>query len=177
MLEIINEDVLTQISEVIVITNDGSPHTDALDKSDFLEINAENGIPHPDSVKHAGKILDRLLSAPPCSISCVYKLDDMNFNKMRASVLLAGMVTLLVQAGYHAIVAPVSSHLPTAHWRSEFIFRAVRGIRLLKPELSAQQVFFIVTQAIHFYTPHQSVADALGGPKWSKLLQQYDQIA
>lgn len=177
MLEIIHEEWQTHISEVIVITNDPSPHADAFDKADLLALNADNGIPHPASVKHAAKILDRLLHAPPRTISCVYKLDDMNFNKMRASLLLAGMVALLVQAGYHAIVAPVSSHLPTAHWRSEFIFRAVRGIRLLKPELSSEQVFFIVTQAIHFYTPDKALADDLDDGKWHKLVQQYDQIA
>jgi hypothetical protein len=112
-------------------------------------------IPHIDSVKHACNVLQYLLSGPPRTLRCVYQLDGLQFSEMRSSVLRAGIVALAVRAGHHAIVSPISTHLPTAHWRSEFIFRAIRGIRLIKPELSEQEMLDTVTREIHFY-PQQA---------------------
>ncbi|MES2491562.1 MAG: hypothetical protein V4607_17385, partial [Pseudomonadota bacterium] len=68
---------------------------------------------------------------------------------------------------HHALIAPVSTRLPTAHWRSEFIFRAARGIRLIRPDLSEHQVVFLVTQAIHFYAQQSAENQAAGN--WYKV--------
>jgi hypothetical protein len=165
-----------QISEVILITNDASPHPDALEAADLLALHSNNGIPRIESVKHASKVLAALLNEPPRAIGCIYKLDNLQFSEMRASVLLAGIVALLVQAGHHAIIAPISTHLPVAHWRSEFLYRSIRGIRILQPELSEQQVLHIVTQAIHFYTQHAPANDSTQ-INWQKVGQQNPQYA
>jgi len=166
-----------QISEVILITNDSSPQPDTLEAADLFALYSNNVIPRIESVKHASKVLASLLNEPPRAIGCIYKLDNLYFSEMRASVLLAGIVTLLVQAGHHAIIAPISTQLPMAHWRSEFIFRAVRGIRILQPHLTEQQVLHIVTQAIHFYTQHAPANDPTQSGNWLKHSADNPQFA
>jgi hypothetical protein len=144
----------TQLStpEVILLSRESSPLPDLLATTDLADPNPDNGLPFIHSTEHAGRVLDDLLAAPPRVLIGTFDFDQLQFGKMRSSVLRAGIIVLAVQAGHHAVIAPVSTQLPVANWRSEFTFRAVRGIRLLRPDLTAQQVFFIVTQAIHFYS-------------------------
>lgn len=137
--------------DVFLITKDNGLYLDAVEHVDLAQLPWDRDVPYVDSVKHATKALDALLAAPSRTIGCVYKLDDLQFSEMRSSVLRAGIVVLAVHAGHQAVIAPVSERLSAAHWRSEFIFRATRGIRLLKPELSEQQLLKIVTREIQFY--------------------------
>jgi hypothetical protein len=138
--------------EVILISRESTPFPDVLAATDVTAPDFDSDIPYVHSVKHAAKVLDELLTAPPCILNCSFDLDDLRFGEMRSSLLRAGIVALAVQAGHQAVIAPMSEHLPVANWRAEFTFRAVRGISLIHPDLSAQQVFYIVTQAIHFYS-------------------------
>ncbi|GEM_PF-4688526 len=155
-----------------LIAHDSYLYPGVIEQTDLSALAPAMDIPHIDSVKHASNVLQFLLSGPPRTLRCVYQLDDLQFSEMRSSVLRAGIVALAVRAGHHAIVAPISTRLPTAHWRSEFIFRAIRGIRLIKPELSEQEMLDTVTREIHFYsqhaaswheTPHLEARAALAG--------------
>lgn len=159
----------SDISEIMLITHDDVLDSDVLTAANILAVNLRNSIPHIDSVKHAGKVLDALLQEQPRIISCIYHFDDLHCSEMRSSVLRAGIVTLALQNGHHAIIAPVSTRLPTAHWRSEFIFRAARGIRLIRPDLSEQQVVFLLTQGIHFYAQHSAEDQLATGETWQKV--------
>ena len=159
----------SDISEIMLITHDDVLDPDVLTAADILVRNLRNSIPHIDSVKHASKVLDALLQEQPRIISCIYQLDDLHFSEMRSSVLRAGIIALALQNGHHAIIAPASTRLPAAHWRSEFIFRAARGIRLIRPDFSEQQVVFLLTQAIHFYAQHSAEDQLITGENWHKV--------
>jgi hypothetical protein len=160
MLEARTADTYVHADEVFLIAHDDSLHPGVIEKNELSALAPDLDIPHIDSVKHASNVLETLLSGPPHTLSCSYKLDDLQFAEMRSSVLRAGLAVLAVLAGHYAIIAPISRQLPIAHWRSEFIFRATRGIRLLKPELSEQALLLIVTRQIHFYTQHDGHAPA-----------------
>lgn len=137
--------------EVFLITKDDGLYLDAVEQIDLAKLAWDQDVPYVDSVKDALKALDILTGELPRTIGCIYKLDDLQFSEMRSSVLRAGVVVLAVCAGHQAVIAPISTHLPAAHWRSEFIFRATRGIRLLKPDLPEQELLQIVTREIQFY--------------------------
>jgi hypothetical protein len=136
--------------EIILISRQSTPFPDVLAETDFTMPDFDSGIPYINSVKHAAKVLDELMAMPLHVLNCRFDLDDLQVGEMRSSLLRAGIVALAVQAGHQAVIAPISERLPVANWRAEFTFRAVRGISLIHPDLSAQQVFYIVTQAIHF---------------------------
>lgn len=147
--------------EVFLITRDDGLYVDAVEKIDLAKLPWDQDVPHIDSIKDASKALDILLGALPRTVGCIYKLDDLDFSQMRSSVLRAGIVVLAVRAGHQAVIAPISARLSAAHWRSEFIFRATRGIRLLRPELPEQELLNIVTREIQFYE-EQAVHDGAG---------------
>ncbi len=172
MLETEDAKAQADAGEVILISNDDSPHPNVIEQADLSALTSNKDIPYIESVRHGCQVLEALLGEPPRAIGCIYKLDDLHFSEMRSSVLSAGIVALAVQAGHHAVIAPISSHLPAAHWRSEFIFRAVRGIRLLRPEMSEQELLFVVTRAIHFYTQHVPESSAAYAANWRKIPYQ-----
>lgn len=107
-------------------------------------------LPSVQTVNEARDLLGKLQHRPPQCLVCDFNLDQQKFSEMRTSVLTAGVVALAVQAGHRAVISARSVDLPVAHWRAEFVFRAVSGIRLLKPELDSAKVLHIVTRAIHF---------------------------
>ncbi|MES2488146.1 MAG: hypothetical protein V4607_00040, partial [Pseudomonadota bacterium] len=117
MIKTDDSEMQSDISEIMLITHDDVLDPDVLTAADILALNLRNSIPHIDSVKHAGTVLNALLQEKPRIISCIYQLDDLHFSEMRSSVLRAGIVTLALQNGHHALIAPVSTRLPTAHWR------------------------------------------------------------
>lgn len=137
--------------EVFLISKDNGLYLDAVERIDLATLAWDADVPYANSIKDASKALEALTRSPHHTIGCTFKLDDLQFNEMRSSVLRAGVVVLAVCAGNQAVIAPISKRLPTANWRSEFIFRATRGIRLLKPELSEQELLHIVTSEIQFY--------------------------
>ncbi|TXH04610.1 MAG: hypothetical protein E6R07_08100 [Nevskiaceae bacterium] len=121
-----------------------NPHTDTTAPGFIRKL------PALQSAGEAHDLLGKLQNRPPQCLVCEFNLDQQKFSEMRASVLTAGVVALAVQAGHRAVISARSVDLPIAHWRAEFIFRAVSGIRLLKPELDSGKVLHIVTRAIHF---------------------------
>lgn len=169
MLEGSNASAHTGVDEVFLITHDDHLHPGVIEQIGSATLAPSQDIPRIDSVKHANNVLETLLDDRRRTISCIYQMDDLHFSEMRSSVLRAGLVVLAVQAGHHAIITPISTRLPAAHWRSEFIFRATRGIRLLKPELSEQGLLNIVTREIHFYTQHISDDGALPATSWHEM--------
>lgn len=169
MLEANAVNTHTHADEVFLIAHDDYLLPGVIEQIDLSALVPDQDIPHIDSVKHANSVLESLLDGPRRTISCIYKMDDLQFSEMRSSVLRAGLVVLAVQAGHHAIIAPVSTRLPAAHWRSEFIFRAIRGIRLLKPELSEQDLLNVVTREIHFYTQHDSLDSTSQTASWHEM--------
>lgn len=166
-----------EAAEILFISNNNAPHDDVLADADFSAFDPNNDIPRIESVKHAHKVLDTLLGQSPHAIGCIYHLDDLHFGEMRSNVLRAGIIALAVQAGYRAIVVPISERLSPAHWRSEFIFRAVRGIRQIKPEITEQELCFIVMQAIHFHAQHLPDADDLSDANWSRVMPRVHHLA
>lgn len=151
MSEAILSSTHSDTGEVFLITKDDGLYLDTATAVDLSTLSWDQDVPHIDSIKHACKVLDTLLEAAPRTIGCIFKLDGLQFADMRSSVLRAGIVVLAVGAGHSAIIAPISTRLPAANRRSEFIFRASRGIRLLKPALSEQELLQVLTREIQFF--------------------------
>lgn len=166
----------TTVQELILITNSISPEPEALSDSAVSALASDASLRHIDSTRQAGKMLEAFLLEAPRSLYCIYQLDDLHFTEMRSSILLAGILALAAQAGHQAMIAPISTQLPPAHWRSEFIFRAVRGIRLLRPDLTELQVFHSVTQAIHFYTQARTSNPQTHSIRWRKIERESVQL-
>lgn len=107
-------------------------------------------IPKFTKLDEARELLAKLLQRPPQILILPFDLDQEKFVDMRASVLACGVVALAVQHGHRAVICAQSLRLPMAHWRAEFTFRAVSGIRKLQPALDSAAVLQIVTSAIQF---------------------------
>lgn len=166
----------TTVQELILITNSISPEPEALSDSAVSALTSDASLRRIESTKQAGKVLETFLQEAPRSLHCIYQLDDLHFTEMRSSILLAGILALAPQVGHQAIIAPISTLLPPAHWRSEFIFRAVRGIRLLRPDLTELQVFHAVTQSIHFYAQARTSNPKTHSIRWRKIERESVQM-
>jgi hypothetical protein len=164
------------IQELILITNNIASEPEPLPESAVSALTSDMSLRHIESTRHAAKVLDELLEEAPRTLRCIYQLDNLHFTEMRSSILLAGILALAAQAGHQAIIAPISSQLPPAHWRSEFIFRAVRGIRLIRPQLTELQVFYAVTQAIHFYAQARTANSETHSIRWRKIERESAQM-
>lgn len=115
---------------------------------------------HLGSTADARALLEKLLDRPPQCLRYSLDLDQQKFSGMRSSVLNCGVIALAVQAGHRAVISAHSAQLPIAHWRAEFVFRAVSGIRLIQPELAQDEILHVVTRAIHFCSsPAEAATD------------------
>lgn len=156
-----DETSTTQLAADLYVANSPGvfPFNPQLDTSvpGFLRV-----LPRLDTVEEARELVAKLQQRPPQCLICDYNLDLEKPSEMRSSALCSGVIALAVEAGHRAIISARSAQLPMANWRSEFVFRAVRGIRLIRPELSQDRVLYLVTRAIHFCTlPDQAEAQAI----------------
>jgi hypothetical protein len=142
-------------SEVSAITGDIHIHHPSEDWTPNIHLDTSapgyvRKLPILNSVEEAHALLDKLLNRPPQYLQCDYDLDDVSFTHARSLVLSSGVIALSVHTGHKATLFVKSAHIPKIHWQSEFVFRAASGITKLKPELSKDAVFDIVSGALRF---------------------------
>lgn len=97
-------------------------------------------LPPLRSLQQARTLLDELKRLPPRCLQLDFDVDQQSFSDMRSSVLSAGLAVLAIQAGHCMLLSARSASLPLVHWRAEFTFRAVSGLRQLQPSLTDEQV-------------------------------------